>query len=370
MPRRRDERDRVLGPYWIEAKKQWKATLLIPTAVERRDRRTDRYFGDEKEARDWVASIRGKLVRLEGTTVGSAIKDYQTHLETKGTRSISYDETIRRLKLFFPKHDMQLAAVTEDHALEYYRAFTRRTYWVGPADDRREKRISVDYHRNALSEAKSFMSWAVGRKLITASPFDKVQGIGMRNKGKPQFTGDEARKFHEYAIKRALWGDLGALGVEMALLMGMRNSEIRLRHVRDLDLGGTVVRITRGKTKKAARGLAVPEILQEPLRAAAEGKLPMQYLFATKEGEPHTKSWLVSAMKRLCRGAGVPYVPPHGLRGTHSSLAIQIGLVSHAVADALGHEKVKTTFEHYAREEAVAGAQQGRALAVIQGGRR
>jgi hypothetical protein len=37
------------------------------------------------------------------------------------------------------------------------------------------------------------------------------------------------------------------------------------------------------------------------------------------------------------------------------------GITSHAVASALGHESFKTTAAHYAKREAVAGAQQKRA---------
>jgi hypothetical protein len=42
---------------------------------------------------------------------------------------------------------------------------------------------------------------------------------------------------------------------------------------------------------------------------------------------------------------------------------------SHAVTSAHGHESFKTTAAHYSKREAVAGAQQKRALAVLTGGR-
>jgi hypothetical protein len=49
----------------------------------------------------------------------------------------------------------------------------------------------------------------------------------------------------------------------------------------------------------------------------------------------------------------------------------QAGALVHvrAVASALGHESFKTTAESYAKREAVAGAQQKRALAVLTGGK-
>jgi hypothetical protein len=74
-------------------------------------------------------------------------------------------------------------------------------------------------------------------------------------------------------------------------------------------------------------------------------------------------------VQRICKAAGVPKVSAHGMRGLHGTLAVDSGITSHAVASALGHESFKTTAAHYAKREAVAGAQQKRALAVLTGGR-
>ncbi len=50
------------------------------------------------------------------------------------------------------------------------------------------------------------------------------------------------------------------------------------------------------------------------------------------------------------------------MRGLHSTLAVDSGITSHAVAAALGHGSFKTTAESYAQRDAVAGVQQRRAL--------
>jgi len=71
----------------------------------------------------------------------------------------------------------------------------------------------------------------------------------------------------------------------------------------------------------------------------------------------------------FCKAAGVPKVSAHGMRGLHGTLAVDSGITSHAVASALGHESFETTATHCAKREAVAGAQQKRALAVLTGGR-
>src|SRR5262249_25577162 len=154
--------------------------------------------------------------------------------------------------------------------------------------------------------------------------------------------------------------DDGALGALMALTMGLRSSEVFRRVVRDLDQGGTVLRISGAKTRKGNRAVQVPEALRPLLLQRAHGRKPEALLFSTGAGKPHTTSWLRSALERLCPQAGVPYVCTHGLRGTFASLAEQVNTVSSTVAAHLGHESVRTTHGHYARPEAVAAGQQTR----------
>jgi integrase len=65
----------------------------------------------------------------------------------------------------------------------------------------------------------------------------------------------------------------------------------------------------------------------------------------------------------------VPVVTAHGHRGLHSTLAVEAGVTSRAVADALGHESFKTTTPSYAQAGGVGLAQQARVLTVLQGGK-
>jgi len=51
-------------------------------------------------------------------------------------------------------------------------------------------------------------------------------------------------------------------------------------------------------------------------------------------------------------------------------VASSIGVTGEAVARALGHESVSTTYESYAKAEAVDQAKQQAVLKVINGGKR
>jgi integrase len=66
--------------------------------------------------------------------------------------------------------------------------------------------------------------------------------------------------------------------------------------------------------------------------------------------------------------ARVPEVTAHGMRGLHSTLALEHGASAHVVASSLGHESFSTTVESYAKPEAIEGARQKRVLTVLEGG--
>jgi integrase len=364
MSRRRDERPRILGPYWIEKEGRCRVTTVDPGADGGRGRRTVRYFGDLEEAEKWRRVNEARFARLEGMTVESAVDTYRKHLERKGTSSVSYNETTRRLRIFFPDLGMQLARVTSEHARTYYEAFRARTKSNG-------EMISVDYHRCALINARSLFTWATEEGLVSGNPFAKVKGVGRRNAGKTQHTGDEVRRLYAHVLERAEGGDRAALGILMALLMALRSGDITRRVVRDVDLDATVLRVSDGKTKKSNRPRRVPEVLRGMLRDLATGRDPFEPLFRTPytASGHHTRRWLEEAMVKLCAGAGVPYVCPHALKGTAGTLLAETGEMADKIADHLSHERVSTTERHYVAAGAMAEAQTARALKVITGGR-
>jgi integrase len=142
-----------------------------------------------------------------------------------------------------------------------------------------------------------------------------------------------------------------------------RASEIVSRVARDLDDDGRLLWIPDSKTEAGKRTLRVPDLLREYLRRLAEGQEPEALLFGV-----HWRDWPRECVQRICELAKVPKVTAHGMRGLHSTLAMEAGVTGHVVAASLGHESVSTTVQSYAKPEAVAGAQQRRALRVLSGG--
>ena len=74
--------------------------------------------------------------------------------------------------------------------------------------------------------------------------------------------------------------------------------------------------------------------------------------------------------RRICDQAKVPRVCPHGLRGTHATLAESAGITSHVVAAALGHTSDQVTHRHYTEPDARVQAQEDRFMAALEGGKK
>ncbi len=364
----RRQEPRIIGPTEVDIRgtTYWRIIQITPGAKDPKFRRIAKHYRDRVEADTEAQKLRGVIERTRALALDDAIKAYQQHLHDDGTSAQSYTETVRRLRAFFPDLTASVGSIRADRAAELYEAFRKRLRPDGEP-------ISVSYHRAALINARSLYKWCAKQGWVAANPFAEVEGIGRRNAGKAQHTGSETQALYRYCLQRAEGGDLAALGVLMALLMALRSGDITRRLVRDVDLDATVLRVWKGKTQKSNRPREVPEVLQPMLRELVAGRQAFEPLFPHRvkgEVRHHTRRWLEEAMVRFCRGAGVPYVCPHALKGTAASILAETGELSNRIADHLSHEDEATTKRHYEASGVAEAAQAKRAFGVIAGGKR
>lgn len=349
MPRQKDERPRVLGPIWLPSREAWQVTTLDPGRDGRAARKRRRFFRDEEEAKQFAVGMGAKLSQLEGRTVAQALVVHEEYLVKRGWEDKSREERMRRLRAFFEDVlETQIARLHRERCDALYEAY--------------QVARSVTTHRDTLGNARGFLNWCIRQGWLGQNPLAGVEGVGRRNRGKQQLTGDEAQRLYRLCLRRARQGDEAALGVLMLLLMGLRQSDVIERRVRDVDLNGTVLRIEKAKTKKSERPRNIPVVLRPLLREVIEDRDPTEPLFAPQR----TNAWMLQALsKRLCPAAGVPYVCPHALKGTAGSLLAVTGELADRIADHLSHEKSSTTLRHYIAPGTLEDAQIDRAAAII-----
>lgn len=233
---------------------------------------------------------------------------------------------------------------------------TRRNTWMVPPPAVNAYTVRADTHRNELAVAKAFGAWLGERGWTKGNPWEAVEPMGGLSRGKEQLRVDEARRFSDVAFEMCDAGDVAAIAVTTALILGLRASEVLLRVVRDVDDGGKLLWIPDAKTEAGKRREEIPLALQPYIARLVAGRASTDALFprlslARRRGralDVVTNDWLRYHTTRLCKAAGVPRVCPHSLRGLHSTLAVEAGATPHLVAASLGHaDRGGTAKRHY-----------------------
>jgi integrase len=348
---------RVLGPYPVG---DGRYRVVIFT---RESERRDEVCGSEAEAQRVRLAALAELAQ-PCENVDRAIYAYRQHLIDKGNKEKSWRETERRMRSFFASAiGRSLDMLTERMCRDIYNELRAR--------------VSPTTQLNMLAEAKSFLAWCDKQGWFTSgSPLRNVEPVGTRSERKDQLRTGESRAFLSVALGR---GNEGGLAGACALILGLRSGEIVERVCRDVDDEGRILWVPHAKTKAGVRRVEVPELLALPLLELATAwpdgtsKGPADPLFGRRNRKGrvwrHGVSWVRFQARMLCKAAGVPYTPPHGLRGTHATLALAAGASGIVVAATLGHENEKITREAYAKPEATADASTRAVLQVLVGGK-
>jgi integrase len=291
------------------------------------------------EAQRVKAQILGMLSERTQLLIGAALDEFLGEKEQRGAVDSTITTLSYKLRQFLPV-DEGLGEITPARAAKLYLDETARRGRFG-------RPVAAATHRGLLRSAKGFFRWAVERGYLKTNPFDSVRPVGRVNVGKTQLRIDEARRLCAVLVENAPTDD-GAIAVLLQLMLGLRSSEVLHRQVRDVDDDGRVLWIPSGKTKNAKRRLLVPEALQPLLRRLTIGGPPERILIGGERNRAHCADFLWHRVHRYCDLAGVPRVCPHSLRGLHSTLALEAGATSGAVAAALGHGSFAVTARHYA----------------------
>ncbi len=334
-------RKRVYGPYAHQ--RGWRVVV-----IDADGKRVAHVCETYEEAHDLVQGLDADLEADPGVRVGTALERYAVYMAYKGNKPSSIATTKYRLRSFFADTLWQpLRRLDRETCQRFY--------------DRLVATQAVDTHRGALSEARTFLSWCIRYRYLAMNPVDRIRGVGKRQHGKPQLRINEARSWLSVAKQLASAGYKGAVASMMALLMGMRTSEILRCVARDVDDRGRLLWIPVSKTLAGRRVLEIPTELRRYLLRLSKDQPPLARLF------PHRREWLYKWVRRICDRSDTPLICTHSLRGLHATLAIDAGITPPAVASALGHASVRATLVSYADASTVTHARQRRVVATLGG---
>ncbi len=280
----------------------------------------------------------------EGALVSGLVEEWARGLESAPR---SQGTVVRHLRyLLGPIWDWPLSRLTA-RALESQAEAQRPRY-------------SVATLRVLTARAKEWTAWLAKRRLTRTDLGAALVVPRGEARGKPQLRLDEGRR-----LLAALLADPRPLAAALAccLLLGLRRGEVLALTARDLDQGGAVLVIERGKTRNATRRLQVPEVLRPRLAALAASSPPGVPLFAL------SVCALGRGLDRHLAALGLPHVCVHSLRGLHATAAREAGATAHLVAAQLGHAGTATQERHYVAPGTGEIVAHRTALRVLVGGK-
>ena len=327
--------------------------------------KTYSYGSLEEAQREHAAAVRAiarAQAEADALTWAGAVERYMAHQAerdkaTERARQVTED----RLRRFFAPVLGDVLGPLDGAAL--YRQLRTRPGARGTPP-------SVQEHHHCLSRSKALVRWLVKQKLLRADFLSEVEAVGRPRAGadsKPQLNRDGLRRLVAVALDLTDRKDAGAVAALCCSVLGMRASAVASRRVQHLDDGGRVLK-TEGKGRSVELSLVGETPEQESIMARlrlalqdqARGKPPEAPLI----GAGHTRWWVRREVRRVCGLAGVPVVPPHGLRGTHASVGRALGISPAVLAGSLAHSEA-VQVRHYATPAAIAAGQIGKVADVL-----
>jgi integrase len=339
------------GPY--KHRGLWRVHIVTGSGSARATRY--RSFESRDEADAYTATGR---TATQGTTVRQAV---EALLETmRKNENAESTITTNEFRLW---HFFQLAR-HGDRPVRWLRNRGEELY------DAAQKDRDADTHQPELALAKRLGALCVKKRWLTSNPFEHVEPVGKKTHGSdlPRHSTDEARKLREFCLAEP--GDQHRLVTLAYLLLGARASELVKRSVRDLDDGGSLLRIGKTKTRTGTRKLTLPDELRLPLLELVRGRAPDAPIFTKEDGKRATRHWAYHHVRRICGEAKVTVLSAQGLRRTQSDMATEAGESAIAVARHLGHKSTRVTDRSYRDPNVVAAAKQDAAFRVLAGGKR
>lgn len=287
-------------------------------------------------ARLEVELDKARALAIRGGQARTVREVIEAYLEDKGSeiKANTVGSYRGRLTSFLaPVLDEPAVSISSQRALALYREYANR---VG----------SVATHRKGLRQVRTVWAWASDeeRRWVAQGVWDAVKPKGRTPKGKPQPRPSEAALIYSRAFELAELEDgtldsIGGLALATQLLLGLRSSELVSAVGRDVEQGAWYV--ADSKTHNGVRAIEIPSRLRPLIERRAAVVGPEGRIF------PYDRTWPLRRVKALCKELGIREYTAHALRGLHSTLAVQAGATSHAVARTLGHGSTAVTEAHY-----------------------
>ncbi|WP_292698049.1 site-specific integrase [Microbacterium sp. 69-10] len=320
----------------------------------------------------------GSLPRGKDLTVAAWMRHWvKTADLTPRTRYV-YDRTVEAYVVPGIGH-IRLSELEPEDLEEFYAAFQAGAFshlTLNKATNKRERKAPGSHAlRNVHANIRAALNVAVKRRRVARNVALAVELPRAEHAEMRTMSTTDARRVIAAAMERpdaARW--------YLALVYGLRPSELLGLEASHLDRGAGVVRVRQQlarvvgegmrilpytKTDAGRRDIPVPEAVIKLIDRAIERRMqmrleygaryvewendgePTSLLFTQDDGTPIDSNVHRRAWRELLASVGVPAERPYIGRHTAASVMIEMGMDIAVVSSILGHKKTSFTYDTY-----------------------
>jgi len=294
---------------------------------------TRRGFPTKRAAKDEAIRIQLQAAGLPTVTVREMVEEMMASLKERlRPNSIRQKEMLYRIYICKKLGDMQIAKITP------------RVIRQWQDDLPKDKSPSTIAAINGAFS--SLFTYAVKYYDLPGNPF-KVTGKTGRPEKRDEFWEDEQFQVFISQVDKPLWHCV----FNLVYYCGLRRGEVPPITIQDLDVEAETISINKSLDDEGRIGppkhnsnrvISLPKFLIDEILAYRQ-TLP----------EPPDRIFLISyaAMKvnftKYLKRSGLPHITLHGLRHSHASHLIQLGVPITTISHRLGHANAAITLRVY-----------------------
>lgn len=308
----------------------------------KRRKSTKRGFRTKKEAEEWLHNFLTMKQSSLNMTFSSFVDlyygDMKKRLRENTLRTKKYIMDIKILPYFGEKQMCDIKA-TDIRAWQ---------------NEIMEQEYAPTYLKTINNQLSAVFNYAVRYYDLPSNPCLKAGSMGKSRAEEMEFwTKEEFMQFADSIMDK----HMSYMAFTTLYWTGMRLGELLALTWKDINFEKKTISINKSyqringndiitppKTPKGKREIRIPEFLVTDLRDFLES------FYEVKEADrvfPITKYYLEHEMERGVKKSGVKRLHIHGLRHSHVSLLIKMGVPLFEIKERLGHEKFETTANTY-----------------------
>lgn len=348
-----------ISKYGPEGKHKYRVFYSYISPIDGKKHRTSkRGFKLEKDAKKWIKYDMPDVIKQlehvetldENLTMGELIDKYKHHisLRLKPTTIATKEHIIDKKILPFFKDKVVYEISVKDVESWHDELLI--------AESRSGNKYSPTYLRTINNQLSAILNYAVRKHGLKHNPMNDAETIGCHEGDERDFWEvEEYLKFRDAISDKPIF----YYAYEVLFWCGLRLGEMQALTSEDIDFEAKTLRVDESyarlnkqdiisgpKTKTSKRTIAIHDDLALELKEYLESLGPIDQKARIF---PVSKSGMHHEMERGCKLSGVKKITIHGLRHSHISMLMEIGVPVVAIAPRVGQKRTSMTM-HYGHQ--------------------